>query len=138
VITAVFDCSVVTAGLGWKGNPRFCLDLVYCGQVRLCVTIVIWQEYTQTIPRILSEHQPAVDVQRELARLLKLCNFVEPAPLGKQRSRDEKDDPYLAAALGVNADALVSSDRDLLSLGRPFGIHILSPIEFIKFARSEI
>jgi predicted nucleic acid-binding protein len=47
-----------------------------------------------------------------------------------------KDDRYLACALGANAEAIVSNDRDLLDLGKPYSIAILTPIELIKLARS--
>ena len=47
-----------------------------------------------------------------------------------------KDDRYLAAALAAGA-VLVSNDRDLLDLGKPFGVAILTPIEFIKRVRAE-
>jgi hypothetical protein len=30
---------------------------------------------------------------------------------------------------------VVSNDRDLLDLGRPFGIAILTPIQFLKFVQ---
>ena len=50
-----------------------------------------------------------------------------PAPLGKQRSRDARDDPYLACALAANAAAIVSRDDDLLALGKPFGIEMITP-----------
>lgn len=52
---------------------------------------------------------------------------VEPSPLGKQRSRDVKDDPYLACALAAGAKIIVSRDEDLLALEKPFGIHIITP-----------
>lgn len=136
MIPAVFDCCVIASGIGWSGNPRFCLDLIFGGQVLLCVTADIWQEYDRIIPAVLASHHRNVDATAELARLLKISRFFEPAPLGKQRSRDLADDRYLAAALGARAEAIVTSDRDLLSLGQPFGIPILSPIEFIKFVRS--
>jgi predicted nucleic acid-binding protein len=62
---------------------------------------------------------------------------VEPAPLGKQRSRDAKDDPYLACALAAGAKIIVSRDDDLLVLEKPFGIQIIPPRELlIKLARS--
>lgn len=131
-VPAVFDCSVVIAGLGWSGNPRFCLDLVFAGQVRLCVTTDVWDEYAATIPTILASRNRPVNASVELARLLKLAQFFEPAPLGGPRSRDLNDDRYLAAALGAGAMAIVSNDRDLLDLGKPFGIAILTPIQFIK------
>jgi hypothetical protein len=98
-IPAVFDCGVVASGLGWNGNPRFCLDLVFAGQVILCVTMDVWQEYTGKIPIILDSRNRSVNAAIELARLLKLAQFFDPAPLGKQRARDFNDDRYLAAAM---------------------------------------
>ncbi len=56
---------------------------------------------------------------------------VEPAPLGKQRSRDVKDGPYLACALGAGAKIVVTRDADLLVLGKPFGIQIITPRELL-------
>ena len=60
---------------------------------------------------------------------------MEPVPLGKPRSRDPKDDRYLACALGAKAEALVSNDRDLLALERPCGVAILTPVESLKLVR---
>ncbi len=57
--------------------------------------------------------------------------LIEPAPLGKQRSRDAKDDPYLACALAAGAKIIVSRDDDLLALGKPFGIQIVTPRELL-------
>ena len=56
--------------------------------------------------------------------------------MGKQRSRDLKDDRYLAAALGAGAEAIVTNDRDLLDLKKPFGVAIMTPIEFIQHIRT--
>jgi predicted nucleic acid-binding protein len=56
---------------------------------------------------------------------------VEPALLGKQRSRDPDDDPYLACALGAGAKIIVTRDNDLLALGKPFGIQIIPPRELL-------
>ena len=64
--------------------------------------------------------------------------FVEPAPLGKPRSRDPKDDRYVACALGAKAEAIVSNERDLLALERPFGVAILTPVEFLKMVRGRL
>jgi predicted nucleic acid-binding protein len=57
--------------------------------------------------------------------------LVDPAPLGKQRSRDAKDDPHLACALGAGANLIVPRDRDLLALQKPFGIQIIMPRELL-------
>ena len=50
--------------------------------------------------------------------------LVEPTPLGKPRSHDPQDDPYLAAALSARA-VIVTYDKELLDLGKPFGVEIL-------------
>ena len=56
----------------------------------------------------------------------------EPAPLGKQRSRDPNDDPYLACALAAHARYIITYDEDLLRLGKPFGIEIIRPAELLR------
>jgi putative PIN family toxin of toxin-antitoxin system len=48
------------------------------------------------------------------------------------RSRDPKDDQFLALALAAEADAIVSGDQDLLVLHPWRGIPILSPAQFIS------
>jgi uncharacterized protein len=55
--------------------------------------------------------------------------------LGKQRSRDPKDDPLLACALSGGAEYIVSNDRDLLDLEKPFGISMISPAQFLHNIR---
>jgi predicted nucleic acid-binding protein len=100
------------------------------------VTDEIWNEYSDRIPRRLAEENRGVDPQPVLSWLLTVAQFVDATPLGKQRSRDVKDDRYLACALRVGADAIVSNDRDLLALRKPFGIPILTPVQFLKLART--
>jgi putative PIN family toxin of toxin-antitoxin system len=103
----------------------------------MCLTTDIWQEYDSIIVEVMRREQRQVDVQKVLTQLLKIAHFVEPAPLGKRRSRDPKDDIYLAAALGAQAEVTISNDRDLLILGTPFGIHVCTPMEFLKRVRSQ-
>ena len=137
MISVVFDCGVLISAIGWGGNPRFCLDVVASGRASLFVTDEIWTEYSDRIPRRLAEENRGVDPQPVLSWLLTVAHFVEAAPLGKQRSRDVKDEHYLACAVRVSADAIVSNDRDLLVLRKPFGIPILTPIQFLKQVRAE-
>jgi predicted nucleic acid-binding protein len=46
---------------------------------------------------------------------------------GERSQRVVFDANVVAAALGAKAQAIVSFDRDLLALGKPYGIPILSP-----------
>ena len=135
MIRAVLDCGVLVSAIGWGGNARACLELAASGQVTFFVTDEIWNEYADRIPLVLAAEKREVDPQPVLAWLLTIAQFVKPAPLGKQRSRDLRDDVYLACALQADAEVIVSNDRDLLVLGKPFGIAILTPIQFLKFVR---
>ena len=138
MIRAVFDCGVLVSAIGWPGNPRACLGLVAHRQVRLCATADVWNEYDERIPEIIRAVRPNLSPRATLDWLLTVLYFVEPAPLGKPRSRDPKDDRYLACALGAKAEAVVSNDRDLLALERPFGVAMLTPVELLKLVRGRL
>jgi len=56
--------------------------------------------------------------------------------LGKQRSRDIKDEKFIAAALGGKARAIVSYDNDLLVLEKPFGVPVMRPAVFLRWIES--
>jgi predicted nucleic acid-binding protein len=108
------------------------LNLVAREQVRLCVTHEIWAEYGTKIAAVLAEERPGVNSRPTLDWLLTVSLFVRPAPLGKQRSRDLKDDRYLACALVAGADALVTNDRGLFDLGQSFGVPITAAMELVN------
>jgi len=128
----VLDCNVVLAAIGWRGTARLCLKLVAERRIRLCVTDEILAEYETVIPERLKEEDSEVDPRPKLAWLKNASKSFEPALLGKQRSRDKNDDPYLACALAAQASYIVTYDKDLLKLGKPFGIEIVRPAELLR------
>ena len=132
MIRAVYDCNVIMSGIGWNGAARNCLKLVACRQVFLYVTEEILAEYEAVIPETLAEETPKIDPLPKLAWIRNKARVVEPAPLGKRRSRDGKDDIYLAAAIAASANCIVTYDKDLLALEKPFGIEIIRPPEFLR------
>jgi putative PIN family toxin of toxin-antitoxin system len=132
MILVVFDCNVVLAAIGWRGTARRCLKLVAQRHLCLCATEAILAEYDHVIPERLKEEVSEVNPRASLAWIRATSKRFEPAPLGKQRSRDPKDDPYLACALAANASYIITYDRDLLELEKPFGIEILRPAELFR------
>jgi len=132
MIRAVYDCNVILSGIGWNGSARNCLKLVARRRVFLFVTDAILAEYEAVIPETLAEELPDIDVHPKLAWIRAKSQIVEPSPLGKRRSRDSKDDIYLAGALAASAQFLVTYDKDLLDLGKPFGIEVIRPPEFTR------
>ncbi len=89
------------------------------------------EETRETAIRLARHTKCAQNVGGALVWYLEKVCLVEPAPLGKPRSRDPQDDPYLAAALSAGA-VIVTYDKDLLDLGKPFGVEILRPAVFLK------
>ena len=132
MIAVVFDCNVVLAAIGWGGTPPLCLKLVAARRISLCVTEAILAEYETVIPERLKEEIPGLDAQPKLAWIRAKSRCFDPAPLGKPRSRDQKDDPYLACALAAAARYVVTYDKDLLELEKPFGIEIIRPAELLR------
>jgi putative PIN family toxin of toxin-antitoxin system len=134
---AVFDTSVVASAIFWHtSTARRCLTGLARRKFTLVVTDEIEREYAATCA-VLKARRPQQDPSGPLAWILSRSSRVAAAPLGKQRSRDPKDDPFLAGALAGDADYLVTNDRDLLDLGNPFGIAVVTPVEFLRVLRDQ-
>jgi putative PIN family toxin of toxin-antitoxin system len=130
---AVFDTSTVVAAIFWpRSTARRAWTLVARRQVRPCVTSGIENEYRETCLEFQQTRFPDRSPLPFLNWIHAKALHCVPAPLGKQRSRDATDDPFLACALAAQAEYLVTLDRDLLSLHKPFGIAMLTPVEFLK------
>ena len=125
----VLDANVVFAGVGWRGEAHSCL----LAMARRRITVFATLEILEEVRRLTTgrgekfKHAPHTLLNWYYDRV----KLVEPAPLGKQRSRDAKDDPYLACALAAAAKTIVTRDDDLLVLEKPFGIQIITPRELL-------
>jgi uncharacterized protein len=126
----VFDAGVVYSGAGWRGEAHLCL----VAMARRRVIAFVTSETVDELQRVVGEigfktpHSPYTI----LDWYYRSVKMVSPAPLGKQRSRDPNDDPYLACALAAKAKVIVSRDEDLLALQKPFGIEIIEPRELLR------
>ncbi|MBI2925309.1 MAG: PIN domain-containing protein [Verrucomicrobia bacterium] len=128
----VFDAGVVLAGAGWRNEPYRCLVLAARRIALPYATTDTLDELRRVARRMEAEGSfRQRDPWPILNWYMGFARRVEPAPLGQPRSRDAEDDPYLACAVAVHAKFLVSRDQDLLVLGKPFGIEILTPRAFL-------
>ena len=134
----VLDTNVLASAIFWPtSTARRCLTGVARRWFRLGVTVDILDEYTATCAA-LHLTRPKQDPSGPLAWIRSQAVYVEPAALGKQRSRDARDDMFLACALAAQADCIVSNDRDLLVLEKPFGVRIITPAEFLRFMEEKL
>jgi putative PIN family toxin of toxin-antitoxin system len=95
------------------------------------VTVPVFEEYSEVARRVAAK-LPRVNPEPWLNWIERRAKVYEAAPVGKQRSRDSDDDPFLACALASRAKIIISKDNDLLILGKPFGIQILTPGQFLS------
>jgi len=125
----VLDANVVFAAAGWRGEAHECLVMM----VRRRITAFATQQILEELRALVAErgYKSKHSAHNLFSRYYSAVKVVEPAPLGKQRSRDAKDDPYLACALGARAKLIVTRDDDLLAMGKPFGIEIITPRELL-------
>lgn len=127
----VIDASVLMAALGWRNEPYLCLLAVARRRARAFVTEWILEECQRVARRMEAEKLFRSSPWPLLQWYVETSQKVTPAPLGKQRSRDASDDPYLAAALAARAEFIISRDPDLLALEKPFGVEIVTPRAFL-------
>lgn len=125
----VLDANTVFSGAGWRGEAHFCLTSLARRRFTAFATAEMLEELRELIRArgFKCKHSPRTVIQWYLEKV----KLVTPAPLGKQRSRDAKDDPYLACALGAQAKLIVTRDLDLLDMQKPFGIEIIKPHELL-------
>jgi putative PIN family toxin of toxin-antitoxin system len=128
-VRVVLDANVVFAGAGWRGEAHGCLVMMARRRITVFATPQILEELRALVAErgYRSKHSP----HSLFGWYYSAVKVVEPAPLGKQRSRDPNDDPYLACALAARARLIVTRDEDLLAMKKPFGIEIITPRELL-------
>lgn len=128
----VLDAGVVLAGAGWRKESHQCLVLMAKRMALAYAT----DDTLEELRRVATEMQAKGAFKRDpwpiLRWYLDHARRVAPAHLGRRVSRDLKDDPYLACALGFRSEYIVTRDADLLVLRKPFGIEILTPRAFLS------
>ena len=137
MITVVLDTNTVVSAIYWpRSTSRRCLAGLARRQYALAVTLEVFDEY-EAVAADLQARLPGCNSTGALAWLRLKAIWVEPASLAKQRSRDPKDDAFLACALSARAKFLVTRDQDLLILGKPFGIQVVTPARFLAGLRKQ-
>jgi uncharacterized protein len=129
----VIDTNIAISALLWGGQPRMLLQLADDPTVlQLFSSPVLLEElqrvldYPKFRPRIEATGANAISL---LFAFRSIVTLVEPAMVPKVVERDPDDNHVVAAALAVQADAIVSGDDDLLALGDAAGLPVLRVAE---------
>jgi len=128
----VIDTNIfVSAFLGSK-NAKLIMRDIFTDQYSLIMS----HEQLQEIKFVLQ--RPKFDkyiLPHELSKFISLLSYKTIVPSIYEKindCRDEKDNMILEAAVYGNADFIITSDNDLLTLNPYRWIRIVSPATFIK------
>jgi putative PIN family toxin of toxin-antitoxin system len=126
----VLDTNVFISSF-FGGNPRAIIDLWKDGSLTLCLSQEILDEYIEVLRRL------GFDNTQEMEELLKLFAtgfhivFTTRTP-EVHVAADPDDDKFIACALALKAQYVVSGDKALIDVRRYQGINIVTPREFLE------
>lgn len=127
---AVVDTNLLVSGLLWGNQPGRLLASVASGDLQIFLTDALLDEFEKVLRRkkfaarlALKELTPEIVIAQvqTAARLVHAREIPLPASL-----RDADDLPVLACAVSAEVDAIITGDKDLLTLKSFQGIAILN------------
>jgi putative PIN family toxin of toxin-antitoxin system len=129
----VFDTNVVVEAIFWpRSTARRTLTGLALRRFKTAVNQQILQEYASITAQLRKKLFSATQPSGTLAWLAAKSLHIEPMPLDHKLSRDYKDNIFVATGAAARARFLVTQDRDLLVLGKPFGVQIVTPVQLIR------
>jgi putative PIN family toxin of toxin-antitoxin system len=135
-MTVVFDTNVVVEAIFWpRSTARRALTGLARRQFQTVINSAILEEYSVITAQVREKLFLNAQPSGALAWLTAKSLHVEPLPLIRKLSRDPDDNLFVATAAAAAAKFLVTQDRDLLVLGKPFGIAIVTPIQLVRHLR---
>jgi hypothetical protein len=131
VIKAVVDTNVFVSSF-FGGNPGKLVDLWKSGEVTLCLSKPIIDEYIEVLRRL------GLQNEKELDELLGLFAhgyhvvFTVKTPELHILENDPDDNKFIECAVALKADFIISGDKTLTEIQDYMGIKIVNPKEFLS------
>lgn len=130
MIRAVIDTNVFVSSF-FGGNPRKVIDRWKTGQLWLCLSPGIVDEYIDVLYRLGLDKEDGLD---ELLRFFARGHsniFTHKTPSLKIVAEDPDDDKFIECAVALNAKFIISGDKALLAVEKYMGIRIVPPKAFL-------
>lgn len=134
MIKVVFDTNVFVSSF-FGGNPRKVVNLWKTGEVTLCLSRPIIDEYIEVLRRL------GLQDEKELGELLGLFargfHVVFTAKTHELHVVDDDpdDNKFIECAVALKAEHIITGDKALTSIQNYMGIKIVSPKDFILIHR---
>ncbi len=132
-MTVVFDTNVIVEAIFWpRSKARRALTGLAKRRFKSVINSAIMEEYATITAEVREELFSDSVPSGALAWIAAKSVQTEPMQLRRRLSRDPDDNMFVATAMAAGSKYLVSQDRDLLVLGKPYGVAIVTPVQLVR------
>ncbi len=131
MIRVVVDTNVFVSSF-FGGNPRKVIDRWKSGEITLCLSKPIVDEYIGVLRRL------GLQNEKELDELLSLFAhgfqvvFTATTPELHVVEKDPDDNKFIECAVALKADFIITGDKALIEIQDYMAIKIISPKDFLS------
>jgi putative PIN family toxin of toxin-antitoxin system len=132
-VKLVVDTNTIISGSLWQGPPARLIAAALAGRAQMFLSLPLLFELQETLQlpkftqRLADRGETAISMA---ARFRMACHEAAPATIvPPDELRDSDDAHVLACAVAAEADAIVTGDKDLLTLKSFAGIPIIDAAE---------
>ena len=126
----VVDTNVFVSSF-FGGIPRKIVDLWKKGQITLCLSKPIVEEYVEVLRRLGLQDEIELNELMGLFAQASGVLFSANPPQLQIVDKDPDDNKFIECAVALNATYVVSGDKSLLGVGGYMGISIVTPRHFM-------
>ncbi len=131
MVKVVIDTNVFISSF-FGGIPRAIIDQWKNGEITLCISQDIIEEYFEVLNRLGLEDKNEIDLLCRLFAEGYHSIFAAKTPRLNVVIDDPDDDKFLECAVALDCKMVVSGDKHLKDIKKYIDIEILSPREFIN------
>ena len=131
----VVDTNVFVSSF-FGGNPRKVIDLWKSGEITLCLSKPIVDEYIQVLRRLGLQDESELDELLGLFAHGLHVVFTSKTPVLHVVEEDPDDNKFIECAVALKAAYVITGDRALASIQDYMAIKIISPKDFLDYYRN--
>ena len=134
MIRVVVDTNVFISSF-FGGNPRKVIDLWKSGEVTLCLSKPIVNEYIEVLHRLGLQNEKEIDELLGLFAHGFHVVFTAKTPELNIVEKDPDDNMFIECAVALKAEFVITGDKALIAIQAYMSTKIVNPNEFLKYFR---
>jgi uncharacterized protein len=132
MIRTVIDTNIFISSF-FGGNPQKIIHLWKSGEILLCLSGPIMDEYIAVLSRMgLKKETELEELLRFFARGFHTL-YTANTPKLNIVEKDPDDNKFIECAVALNAEFIISGDKALKEIKEYMGIKILNPKQFVDY-----